>query len=206
MLLIIGAGAITCSVFAALSCEFIGTKDAIVDDIFPPLTKNIGIFSYSEAGRSCVNYEGQFFDSQFNEFFLTSQLAAIIAPALGTLAWMMVLTEVVCCRCNCGFVFQNVLFLLAFLVQWSTFFIFGQTKFCFSNNSIICEWKLGSILSIAAGGLYYICSILLCCLPRPNPCIKGRPVGDEGEEGEDEEEKFNRGLEKEVIPDEKYEV
>lgn len=48
----------------------------------------------------------------------------------------------------------------------------------FYDNAIHCEWKIGSILSISAAAMYYICSILLCCMPRPNPCIGNGNDGD----------------------------
>ena len=197
LLLFIGGGAIACSAFAALSCEFIGTKDAIVDDVFPPLTDSIGIFRYNTEDGTCFDYEQQFFDSSFNYYFLTSQLAAIVAPAFGTLALISVFCEIICCQTN--FLLQNLLFLFAFLTQWSTFFIFGQTPFCFSENSIICQWKIGSILSIAAGGLYYICSILLCCLPRPTPCLSRRAV--DNSQSVDDDHTFYANAQKEMYND-----
>jgi hypothetical protein len=49
----------------------------------------------------------------------------------------------------------------------------------FYDNAINCEWRLGSILSISAAAMYYICSILLCCMPRPTPCLgNGDDVSD----------------------------
>jgi hypothetical protein len=131
LLLLIGAGAITCSVFVALSCEFIGVEDVNVDDVFPDslYLETIGIFFYSSDGETCADYEKQFWHSSFNEFFVTSQLSSIVAPALGTLAWLAVFSEVICCQFRGGFVLQNLLFLGAFAVQSCTFFIFGQTRF-----------------------------------------------------------------------------
>jgi len=124
----------------------------------------------------CVFYEKQFWNSSFNEYFLTAQFSAIVAPVLGFLAWIAVFSELLCCQYRGSFVVQNILFLLAFIVQWCTFFLFGQTGFCFHDGAMKCEWKAGSILSIAAGGLYYICSILLCCMPRPNSCLGGNKI------------------------------
>jgi hypothetical protein len=48
----------------------------------------------------------------------------------------------------------------------------------FYDNAIHCEWRLGSILSISAAAMYYICSILLCCMPRPTPCLGNGGDGD----------------------------
>jgi len=177
ILLLLGAGAITCSVFAALSCDFLGVENVNVDPVFPDdlHVDGIGIFSYNMATiEKCIFYENQFWNSSFNEFMLTAQFAALVAPVFGILAWLAVFSELLCCQYRSSFVLQNVLFLLAFISQWCTFFLFGQTNFCFFDGVMNCDWKMGSILSITAGGIYYICSILLCCMPRPNPCLEGR--------------------------------
>jgi hypothetical protein len=174
IILLLGAGAVTCSVFAALSCDFIGVKNVSVDSIFENhlYVESIGIYGYNMATiDKCVLYEEQFWKSNYNEFMLTAQFAAIVGPAFGALAWLAVFNELLFCQCRGSFVLQNVLFLLAFITQWSTFFLFGQTEFCFFDGAMKCDWKLGSILSITAGGLYYVCSILLCCMSRPKPCL-----------------------------------
>eukprot|EP00980_Cylindrotheca_fusiformis_P010371 scaffold2306_cov132-Cylindrotheca_fusiformis.AAC.6 len=153
LLLLLGAVAIACSISVALSCEFIGVEEVDVDDSFPDFLylKTIGIFHYSSALETCAEYEKQFWHSSFNNFFVISQISAIVAPALGLLAWLTVISEVFFCQFYGGFVFYD--------------------------NAVHCDWKLGSILSISAAAMYYVCSILLCCMPRPNPFLNNE--GDE---------------------------
>jgi len=172
-ILTIGAGAIGCSILTTLSCDFIGVEKVQADDAFPDSSylKEIGIFYFSSATESCSIYNTQLIQtSKFNRFFIASQIASLSAPLLGLIGWALVLSEVTisCCRFQGSFVLQNLLFLCAFVLQCCTFLILGQTKFCFYDGTFNCQWGLASMISIASASLYYFCSVLLCCLPRPN--------------------------------------
>jgi len=190
LILTIGAGAIGCSILTALSCDFIGVEKVQVDDVFPDSSylTEIGIFYFSSAIESCSVYNTQLIQSSsFNRVFIASQIASLSAPLLGLVGWTLVLSEVMisCCRFQGSFVLQNSLFLGAFLFQCCTFLILGQTQFCFFDGTFNCQWGLGSMISIASASLYYFCSILLCCLPRPNAYLDV----DSGDEASLEDEK-----------------
>lgn len=124
LILAIGAGAIGCSVFSALSCEFIGVEKVQVDDLFPDSSylTEIGIFYYSSAIESCSLYNTQFIQtSKFNSFFIISQIASLSAPLLGLASWTLVLSELMisCCKFQGSFLLQNLLFLSAFGELWT---------------------------------------------------------------------------------------
>jgi hypothetical protein len=48
------------------------------------------------------------------------------------------------------------------------------------NVSDDCSLEIGAILSIVATIIFYLCSIILCCMPRPDPCLRmSRKSGEE---------------------------
>ena len=40
------------------------------------------------------------------------------------------------------------------------------------NGAIGCNLEIGSFLSIAAAGAFYLASVLYCCIPRTDPCLR----------------------------------
>ncbi|CAJ1970529.1 unnamed protein product [Cylindrotheca closterium] len=173
IILTIGGGALGCSILTALSCDFIGVENVVVtENAFSdaPYLKTVGLFSFnSAANESCEHYRTRLLHSNFNEWFTIGQIASLAAPALGLIGWILVLSELLIsqCRFNGSFVLQNVLFIAAFTFQCCTFLLLGQTQFCFYDKMFHCTWEIGSILSIIAASMFYLCSILLCCLSRP---------------------------------------
>jgi hypothetical protein len=55
------------------------------------------------------------------------------------------------------------------------------------NVSDDCSLEIGAILSIVATLCFYLCTIILCCMPRPDPCLRKKPI-KEVEEKEVEED------------------
>jgi hypothetical protein len=123
---LLGAGAIACSVLTALSCEFFAFEDALEGEMgFVDGTTSIGVFSYgTSSSEDCFFYDHQFWnESSFGEYFMTAQLATIVAPSLATVALFLSLVECACCRFKCSFILPILLYFAACLVQASTFFM-----------------------------------------------------------------------------------
>jgi hypothetical protein len=117
----------------------------------------------------CDWYDGQFLDAP-NEAIITSQLCATIAPSLATIAMVITTIEFCCCFLFSGsFVTTSILLLSAAGVQGGTFAIFAEPTFCYDNNG--CAVGLAGIYSACASFSFFVACLLLCCSPRPYPCL-----------------------------------
>jgi len=192
LILTIGGGALGLSILTALSCDFIGVENVVVtSEAFTdaPYLKTVGLFYFSSAATErCEQYERELFNSGFNEWFTAAQISSLAAPVWGIFGWVLVLSELLipCCRFKGSFVLQNVLFLAAFVFQCCTFMLLGQTQFCFYDKLFHCAWENGSIFSMTSASMFYVCSILLCCMPRPNPFRDNPYDGDKSRHEESE--------------------
>jgi hypothetical protein len=133
-----GGGGIACSVLGTLSCEFFSIQivdDSDLPDPWAGLDQaSVGMFAYSASNNKqdeeCIDYEDNFWNSSvFNEFFVSAQLCAILAPSFGFLAWLHSLVEAFSCSCFCSCASTAILFALALVAQGGTFMIYGQTGF-----------------------------------------------------------------------------
>jgi hypothetical protein len=183
------AGAIVCSALAILSCDFFRLIAISGDGTIPMdmrAISNVGIFSYKlrvDENGTCRLYDDNG-DSMFQPnnwmgaMWSMAQYASLIAPALGVLASLLVLAELLLGKFCGSFLLPALLYLFACASQGMTFFMYNEEDVCFrlhaaetESNIIIlnsCQLSFGAFLSIAAGFCYYACSILLCCLPLPN--------------------------------------
>lgn len=195
----ITAGAISCSALTILSCDFFVLSSSTTENVLDVTTSTgIGLFSFQEDpttiestnmnGSTCQPYAdgGKFWDSDdwMNTMWVVAQYSALTAPLLGSCAWLMALAELLLGKFCGSFILPIILLLLACFVQGATFFMYGQLDVCHRDTEIdsgdkvfvisnSCQLSFGAFLSISAGFSYYLVSILLCCLPRPNRCCCG---------------------------------
>mmetsp|Transcript_22500 Transcript_22500/g.36345 ORF Transcript_22500/g.36345 Transcript_22500/m.36345 type:complete len:282 (-) Transcript_22500:357-1202(-) len=190
VVLIIAAGGITCSVYTLLSCDFFtltATKTAMNATT---TTAGIGIFSFQNpsmegsTSAKCQAYAdgGNFLEPNdwMNSMWTISQYASLVAPLIAASSWLLSLTELLVGKFCGSFLIPVLLFMLACFAQGTTFFMYGQLDVCFKDadadldqSTVIsnsCQLSFGAFLSIAAGFCYYLSSVLLCCLPRPDGC------------------------------------
>ncbi|KAG7343080.1 hypothetical protein IV203_021025 [Nitzschia inconspicua] len=197
VIFVVAAGAIACSTLTILSCDFFRLIATLGDgSAFWGVTNtnisNIGIFSYQldDTGtcRAYLDTGRTIFQPSnwLDTMWITAQYAALIAPVLGAVASLLTLAEFIIGKFCGSFLLPALLYLLACTTQGVTFFMYNEKDVCYrldaeemEIDAIIrnsCQLSLGAFLSIAAGFLYYVCSMLLCCLPRPDrsfcPSIK----------------------------------
>lgn len=184
-MLLFAAGGIACSAMTILSCDFFSVIAAAGDGGTPldlSEISKIGIFSYqlddSGTCRAFVDNGSTFFlpSDWMGSMWIIAQYAALFAPALGVLASLLTLTELLFGKFCGSFLIPALFYLLACASQGTVFMMYNEEDVCFHLNAaqetdtIIqnsCQLSLAAFLSIAAGFCYYVCSVLLCCLPRP---------------------------------------
>jgi hypothetical protein len=206
----VAAGAIACSSLTIVSCDFfqliaaIGENNTTMLDL--STVPRIGIFSYQidQAGtcRAYLDTGTTLFQPSdwMGTIWIIAQYAALLAPALGALASLLTLAELMFGKFSGSFLVPALLYLLACASQGITFFTYNEEDVCFKldademeiTDSIIrnsCQLSMGAFFSISAGFLYYVCSVLLCCLPRPNyhccSCCCGGKKTATGQEEDD---------------------
>jgi hypothetical protein len=138
-------------------------------------------------GSTCQSYNGKFLQPApwMGTFWIVAQFASIIAPSLGSAACLLVLVESIVGKFRGSCLLPILLLISACLIQGCTFFMLGQLDVCFAgdvteaNNGVestspSCHLSYGSFMSISASFIYYLISVGLCCLPRPNPWCRRR--------------------------------
>ena len=106
-----------------------------------------------------------------NEALLASQLCGMLAPCLAFIAICISTIELLCCRFSGSFVLESVLLLAASLFQSGTFGIFLiDQDLCFDSDG--CTIGKAAYISTSAIFFYFSACILLCCSPRPFPCMQ----------------------------------
>ena len=145
------------------------------------MATSIGIFSFSVGGNvqgffdttSCQAYGTS--DNYFIQgaMWITAQYASLIAPCLALCAMLLTVIEIFFGTFCGSFLIPLLLFLLVFAVQGLTFFAYNESGVCFrteQSDELIqnsCQLSSGAFLSMSAAFAYYICAVLICCLPRP---------------------------------------
>jgi hypothetical protein len=149
---------------------------------------SVGIFSYatqsrdgfvgSEACQAYASNGGNMFrpSDWMGTMWTIAQYAALIAPCLATCATLVTMSELFFGKFCGSFLIPSLLYILAFATQGFTFFMYNEEEVCFpldasDTNELIrnsCQLSFAAFLSMAAGFIYYVCAVLLCCLPRPS--------------------------------------
>jgi len=206
-MLIVGAGAIVCSVFTAYTCDFFEfrTLDGEPwDQLFAPFdnvsSSHVGFFRYSSSapssssngeyafGRNCQTYDDwRSLDSE-SKLFPLSQYASAAAPGAALLAWMINFIEVTCHQAKSLYLLTAFLLLAATILQGCTFLIFSESDFCLESESLNeCSLGIGVYYSAAATCAYLFMTLLTCAMPTSNPCCPCGNTSGDGDEDEEEE-------------------
>ena len=104
---------------------------------------------------------------QFDKIFHNAQLGSILGPVFAGLAFITGLAEYFCCIFKCSWLPTAIFLYLAFTFQMFTIFIFLSDDFC--NYSHDCRLGGAGYGTIIATICYFICQMLICCTPRPDP-------------------------------------
>ncbi|CAB9501920.1 expressed unknown protein [Seminavis robusta] len=152
------AGALTLSVFTALSCELVEYNQA--NGI------TFGFFFRGIDGTCETDYYTT------NDGIITgSRSALIISMCAGFIAGAMVLFEWLFCEICCAGVMEGLAYLLAWIAGGASFMFYGSEQ-CTSDGSE-CAFYDASGYMTGACILYFGCNILLCFTPQPDPlCSK----------------------------------
>jgi hypothetical protein len=191
VMLALSCGGVMLSVLASETCEFLYfEKEYNATIMDPPFDRAsagwIGIFQYSilkdENGMDlvdgCSKYENQFTRAPY-EALIASQFCAVFAPALGMLAILISIIDLLCCTFYGSFVVTCVVFLIASGFQAGTFSIVAEPTFCF-DSGVKCDVGKAAYFSGAAAVAFFISCVVVCCSPKPDPCYgKNRYANDD---------------------------
>lgn len=183
LIILLASVGIVCSFFASYTCDFLFFESEAFDELDSALGNQtegwIGIFRYKletndirddPTVEECSYYNTFLTIDSPSEALLASQLCALLAPGLASIAILISLIELLCCRFFGSFVLASALFLAASLLQSGTFGIFlVDQDLCFDSDD--CTLGKAGYFSASAIFAYFSACILLCCSPRPIPCI-----------------------------------
>mmetsp|Transcript_10234 Transcript_10234/g.20194 ORF Transcript_10234/g.20194 Transcript_10234/m.20194 type:complete len:223 (+) Transcript_10234:109-777(+) len=183
-IILLASVGIACSFFASRNCQFLYFESEPFDGIDASVDGQtegwIGIFKYGlvtkdnieeSTAEECSYYDKFLNMDSPNEALLASQLCGILAPCLAFIAICISTIELLCCRFSGGFVLASVLLLAASLFQSGTFGVFLiDQELCFDSDG--CTIGKAAYISTSAIFSYFSACILLCCSPRPLPCMR----------------------------------
>lgn len=183
LIILLTSAGIVLSFFASNTCQFLYFGSDVfyeIDTSFDDQTEGwIGIFKYGvtaneneeNAFERCSLYDNFWNMDDPNEALLASQLCAVIAPSLAFIAIFISTFELLCCKFFGSFIAASVLFLIASVFQIGTFGIFLiEPSLCFDSDG--CEIGKAAYFSASAVFVFFTSCILLCCSPRPSPCLQ----------------------------------
>lgn len=125
----------------------------------------------SNAAETCSSYEIVLDLRASNEALFSSQLCAILAPSLACIAILVSIVELLCCQFHGSFTIASVMFLAASLLQTGTLAIFlVEGGMCLEPGG--CEIGKAAYWNAIASFAYFSACVLLCCSPRPTPCMQ----------------------------------
>jgi len=180
LIILLASAGIVLSIYSSYTCQYLYIESEILYELEdPPFERWIGIFKYESVHSD--ETEGLFPSercSLYGKFLIdfpalfASQLCALVAPILALIAVLVSIFELLCCKFFGGFVATSVLLLAASLFQSGTFGIFlVDPNFCFRSGGE-CEIGRGVFYSAFSVISFYISCIILCCGPRPSPCLQ----------------------------------
>jgi len=184
LIILIASAGIACSFFASWFCRFLYFRSDAFDEIDASLSTNqtegwIGIFKHgmvidddpSNVTHTCLPYDTILDLRSSNEALFSSQLCAILAPSLACIAILVSIVELLCCRFHGSFTIASILFLAASLFQTGTLAIFlVERSICLEPGG--CEIGKAAYWNASASFAYFSACVLLCCSPRPTPCMQ----------------------------------
>mmetsp|Transcript_14308 Transcript_14308/g.29595 ORF Transcript_14308/g.29595 Transcript_14308/m.29595 type:complete len:236 (+) Transcript_14308:165-872(+) len=185
LIIFVASSGVVLSVLASNSCRFLYLGPEVFPVIDSPNQNQtegwMGIFLYETANNNnnnttvneieeCSVYD-DLFTTERSAALLASQISAMMAPGLGSIAVVLSTIEMVCCRFYGSFIVTSALLLVASLFQSGTFAVFvTEQGSCFDED--LC--KMGNAAYLSAIAIFAFCAscIILCCSPRPRPCMQ----------------------------------
>lgn len=184
LIIFVASSGVVLSVLASNSCRFLYLGPEVFSAIDPLLGNQtegwIGIFLYettATASNEALVAECSVYDNllskeaPYNSALLASQISAMMAPGLGSIAVFVSTVEMICCRFYGSFIVTSAMLLMASLFQCGTFAMFvTEQGSCFDED--LCT--IGNAAYLSAIAIFAFCSscIILCCSPRPRPCMQ----------------------------------
>ena len=180
LIIFVASLGVVLSILASNSCRFLYLGPEVfsaIDFGFQNKTEGwIGIFLHETTNeetlvQECSVYQTIFDMSAPNAALPASQISAVMAPGLASIAILVSIQELFCCRFFGSFIVVSVLLLAASLFQCGTFAMFvTEQGSCFDDE--LC--MIGNATYLSAGAFFCFCSscIILCCSPRPRPCMQ----------------------------------
>jgi len=176
LIIFVASSGVLLSVLASNSCRFLYLGPevfSVIDSGLQNQTEGwVGIFFHENTNtEECSVYQNVFEIDAPNAALPASQISAIMAPGLACIGIFVSTIELVCCRFYGSFVVACVLFLVASLFQCGTFAMFvTQEGSCFDED--LCDLGNAAYMSGIAVFLFCASCIILCCSPRPRPCMQ----------------------------------
>lgn len=180
LVMLVASLGVVLSVLASKSCRFLYLGPEVFSIIGFGIQNQtegwIGIFRHEITNEETLIQECSVYQSIFdmegpNEALPASQISAAMAPVVASIGILVSTVELVCCRFFGSFIVVSVLLLAASLFQCGTFAMFvTEQGSCFDED--LCMIGNATYLSAAAVFCFCVSCIILCCSPRPRPCMQ----------------------------------
>ncbi|KAG7373464.1 hypothetical protein IV203_034188 [Nitzschia inconspicua] len=193
LILLMTMAAVGLGTAACFQCKFLlvdlttGTGWDVILDFIPDEFTSVwvGVFQWVPALNGEAIGECRSYDSFFppdSQYLQVAQGCAIAAPIIGFVGVMISCFELICCSFFASCIFSFIFFFSASGVQMGVFGLLALPGWCGDADSQDCyEGHIDAItfwLFVLAGFFYFISSLLLCCVPRPDPCLQNRRSED----------------------------
>ena len=120
--------------------------------------------------EGCAVYDKIFDLDAPHEILFLIQICAVIAPSLAFIGILISILELFFFEFVGSFITASILFLAATVVQSATFgIILIDPGLCFETE---CEIGDAVYFSASSAFAFFISCVLLCCSPRPIPCLQ----------------------------------
>lgn len=150
---------------AGIDCELESKSPTMNPTSAPTITNpNDIVAATTQLGERLKYPKGM---DQFNSVFYNAQLGGILGPVFCGLAFITGLVEYCCCLFKCSWLPTAIFLYLAFMFQLFTIFLFLSDGFCKYDQE--CRLGAAGFGTIFATLIYFICQMLICCTPRPQP-------------------------------------
>jgi hypothetical protein len=174
--------AVICTALSAISCNFISYKTVsliqprpLPEPFFDALEAKLGFFRYAIGDGTCDYYD--YYTScyncdQFNTAVIwqVAMYSSVVSAVFLFLAFFFASVEYCCVEYFSSRFWISLFFILASVAQGLTFLSVQTEGLCTGGRE--CQLEIGGILSIVAAVLYFICAVLVCVTPKPEPLCK----------------------------------